>query len=78
MIDDVEVYYKNITIHSLTSVAQWVGRCSTKCKAAGSITGQGTCLGGRFALPVGVCPRGNQWMFLSLSSSLPLSLEVNK
>ena len=59
---------------TLTSVAQLVGRHPTKRKVAGSIPGQGTCLGCRFSLQSG-CRRNNRLMFFSyIDVSLPLFL----
>ena len=56
---------------ALTSVAQLVGRCPTKPKAADSFPGQGTC---GFSLQLGT----DRCFSFSLSPSFPLSLKINE
>ena len=53
-------------------MAQWIERRPANQRVASSIPSQGTCLGWRLM-------RGNHTlMFVSLSSTLPLSLKINE
>ena len=66
--------YKESQI-ALAAVVQLVRYHPAKRMVAGSIPGQGTCLGFRFHPQVRAPLRGNQWMFLShIDVSLPLFL----
>ena len=60
-------------------MAQWIECQPVNQRATGSIPSQGTCLGHEGQVPRGGPVRGNHTlMFVSLSSSLPLSLKINK
>ena len=60
-------------------MAQLVEHCSTKQKVAGSIPGQGTCLGCGPGALVGVHVTGTQLMFFSHTDvSLPLFKKIIK
>ena len=69
---------------TLTSMAQFVKRCSPKPKVTGLIPGQGTGRGCRFSPWFWACARPTHWslsfttcFFPSLSPFLPLSLKSN-
>ena len=66
---------------TLTSVAQLVGRCSTKQEVAGSVLGPGTCLGCNLLVQASEATSqcfSLTSVFLSLSFSLPSPLSKNK
>ena len=71
---------KMMKISALAGVAQWTGYRPVNQRVAGSIPSEGTCLCCRPGLLWGVCERGCvHWCFsASLSSSLLLSLKINK
>ena len=64
---------------ALAGVAQWIECQPMNQRVPGSIPSQGTCLGCGPGPQWGGYVRGNHTlMFLSLSSSLALSLKINK
>ena len=60
---------------ALAGMAQWTEHRPEDWKLAGSVSGQGTGLGGSLGPQLGVCER--QLMFLSLPFSLHLSLQIS-
>ena len=69
---------------ALTGVSLWVQRCPINWKVAGSISGQGVCLGCRPGPPAGSMQEATDQcfsctsMFLSLLLSLPSPLFKNE
>ena len=74
-----------VTITALAGVTQWIERQPLDQKVAGSVPGQGMCLGCGPGLQLGMCERqpidvslAHRCFSPSLSPSLPCSLKINK
>ena len=70
-------FFKSKIHGALADVAQWIEHQPVNQKVAGSIPGQGTCLGCCSGLHLGACER--QLINVSLPLFLPsVSLKINK
>ena len=71
-------------LKALTGVAQWIRHCPANQRVASSIPSQDTCLGCRPGHHLEMLQEATDWcfsrtsIFFSLSSSLTLSLKINK
>ena len=72
------VHAQNLYSGALTRVALWVGHCPTNRKVAGSIPGQGTCLGCGPGPQLGGVPEAADPCFSRILMLLSLSLKISK